>query len=101
MRTAVAALCIAGLLGLAAPASALDVRCAPDTGIGGEWPMQGQNLRSDRSQPAEKVLDAEAAAPLQPSWTFDVNRWTHVKDNEVTGYPVVDNGCVYVGSSTG
>src|SRR4051794_19603818 len=63
--------------------------------------MQGQNLRSDRSQPAEKVMDAVAAATLQPAWTFDANRWTHATNNEVTGYPVVDNGCVFVGSSTG
>ena len=63
--------------------------------------MQGQNLQSDRWQGAEHTLDTTGAATLQPVWTFDANRWTHATNNEVTGYPIVHDGCVFVGSSTG
>ncbi len=76
------------------------ITCAADA-PGGDWKLQGQNLSSDRTQPAEKVIESGQAALLQPIWTFDANRWTHVKNNEVTGYPVIADGCVYVGSSTG
>jgi polyvinyl alcohol dehydrogenase (cytochrome) len=77
-------------------ARALEVHCAPAAG-GGDWPVMGGDLRSSRTQPAERSIKP----PLTAVWTFDANRWTHTTDNEVTGYPIVADGCVFVGSSTG
>ena len=102
MRHRRIALLAAAALSLALPrvVGAHEAACEP-AGAGGDWPMFGQNIQSDRAQPAERVIDAQAAATLRPVWTFDANRWTHTVDNEVTGYPVVVGGCVFVGSSTG
>jgi polyvinyl alcohol dehydrogenase (cytochrome) len=85
----------------ATPASAHDKGCAGPSAGGGQWPSQGNGVLSNRTQPAERIIDAVAAATLQPAWTFDANRWTHGTNNEVTGYPIVVDGCVFVGSSTG
>src|SRR4051794_24665499 len=83
------------------PAHALTVHCGAAQEQLGEWPMFGQNVRSDRRQPAEHGLTDGAAATLAPIWTFDANRVTHDDHNEVTGYPVEKDGCLFVGSSTG
>jgi len=78
-------------------AKALNVGCATTNPPGGDWPMFSHDLEGSRTQPAEhRVLP-----PVLPLWTFDANFWTEQKNNEVTGYPIVSNGCVYVGSSTG
>jgi len=86
---------------LVAPAGALPVPCGPRQAQLGEWPMFGGNVRSDRHQALEHGLTDGAVASLAPVWTFDANRVTHEANNEVTGYPVQKDGCVYVGSSTG
>ena len=82
-------------------ADAHDVSCAPPRAQAGEWPLFGRDVASSRSQGLSHGIDLVGALTLQPSWTFDANRWTHVTGHEVTGYPVVAGGCVYVGSSTG
>jgi polyvinyl alcohol dehydrogenase (cytochrome) len=79
----------------------MTVTCAEPQRQLGEWPMIGRDVQSNRSQPLEHGIDAAAAATLAPAWTFDANRWTHGTNNEITGYPVEKDGCVYVGSSTG
>jgi polyvinyl alcohol dehydrogenase (cytochrome) len=77
------------------------VECArSDTG-GGEWPQFGLDLAGSHNQTGEHLIDAVAAATLTPAWTFDANFWSKTSNNEITGYPVVSGGCVYVGSSTG
>jgi polyvinyl alcohol dehydrogenase (cytochrome) len=104
MRTARLLLLFAVLvLGcLVVPAArALTVSCGPRQEQLGEWPMFGRDVQSDRDQPAEHGLTDGAAATLAPVWTFDADRVTHQQHNEVTGYPVEKDGCVYVGSSTG
>lgn len=58
--------------------------------------MAGHDLEGSRTQPT-----ATFRLPLVPAWTFDANRWTHRSNNEITGYPIVSDGCVFVGSSTG
>lgn len=88
-------------VGLVAPVQALDVRCGPRQAQLGEWPVFGGNVRSDRNQALEHGLTDGAVAGLAPTWTFDANRVTHGTNNEVTGYPIVKDGCVFVGSSTG
>src|SRR4051794_6748357 len=79
------------------PARGLEVSCAAPDAPGGDWPMYGQDLAANRVQSAERVVHPL----LRPLWTFDANFWTRTTNNEVTGYPVVADGCVYVGSSTG
>jgi polyvinyl alcohol dehydrogenase (cytochrome) len=75
--------------------------CAPSNHVGGDWPRFGNQLDGSRSQPKEKLIDAVGAATLGPAWTFDANFWSDETNNEITGYPVVANGCVFVGSSQG
>jgi polyvinyl alcohol dehydrogenase (cytochrome) len=63
--------------------------------------MFGRDVASTRNQSQEHFLTVTKAAALTPAWAFDANRWTHMVNNEVTGYPIVADGCVYVGSSVG
>lgn len=78
-----------------------DVGCATSIPGGGVWPQFGMDLAGSRHQTAGSLIDAGDAARLQPAWTFDANFWTRGTNNEITGYPIVAGGCVYVGSSTG
>jgi polyvinyl alcohol dehydrogenase (cytochrome) len=105
--SAVAAALVAALVMLGpGPVAAEHAACAPATVSGGEWAQIGSDLAGTRSQPNEHHLDGLRAAQLEPAWTFDANR-ASVQDgqfasgSEVTGYPVVADGCVYVGTSTG
>src|SRR3954447_15320695 len=84
-------------VGLMVPARGLDVSCATPNVPGGDWRMYGQDLAAHRVQSGEHVVHPL----LRPVWTFDANFWTRTKNNEITAYPVVADGCVYVGSSTG
>lgn len=63
--------------------------------------MMGLNVKSDRHQTAEVLLTPARAATLQPAWVFDANRNSHTTNSEITGYPTVADGCVFVGTSTG
>ena len=83
------------------PVLAHDVGCAEETPFGGHWPMFGGNVRADRHQMAERTINRDNVTLLEPEWTFDADRATRSSGNEVTGYPVESDGCVYVGSSTG
>lgn len=96
---------IAGILALsvvpgAAPAAS-PFSCASGPSAGGDWPRFAKQLDGSRNQTSEKLLDAPAAATLAPEWTFDANFWTDSDNNEITGYPIVAEGCVFAGSSTG
>ena len=82
-------------------ASSHEVSCAERRAQAGEWPMFGRDVASSRSQTLSHGIDLTGALTLQPAWTFDANRWTHTGSHEITGYPVVAGGCVYVGSSAG
>lgn len=82
------------------PASARTV-CASDAHAGGEWRRMGGDLGHSRHQSAEGVLDRMRAPLLQPAWTFSANEASGGFWNEITGYPIVADGCVFVGSSTG
>jgi polyvinyl alcohol dehydrogenase (cytochrome) len=90
------------VVGVVAPVSrALDTTCATTPSLGGDWPQIGNDLTSTRTQPAEHTISGSTATFLQPAWTFDANFWTKQPNNEVTGYPIEADGCVFVGSSTG
>jgi len=99
-----AGIAAAGLLVSAAvvafPAAARTV-CEPDAHPGGEWRRMGYDLGHSRHQPAEHVLDRLVAPLLQPRWTFSANKAAETFWSEITGYPIVADGCVFVGSSTG
>lgn len=77
--------------------------CAPDSGpvAGGEWRRMGQDLGHGRNQPDEHAIGRVQAATLAPAWTFSVNEATGTMFNEVTGYPIVADGCVFFGSNGG
>ena len=91
------------ILGVLSPAGIgrAHATCAPEASIGGEWRRAGKQLTGEREQNQEHFLDVDAVSRLQPAWTFDANEETLTQGNEVTGYPIVANGCVYVGTSTG
>jgi polyvinyl alcohol dehydrogenase (cytochrome) len=59
----------------------------------------GRDLTATRSQSEESLLDTATATRLSPAWVFDANRASGMPNNEVTGYPIVAAGCVFVGSS--
>jgi polyvinyl alcohol dehydrogenase (cytochrome) len=101
--TSYALLAVMALLwGLLSPvAVAHDVTCAAPQRSTGEWPMFGNDVSSTRHQPTAPALNAVSVQTLTAAWTFDARRVTHQENNEITGYPVVADGCVFFGSSAG
>ncbi|MHB8512683.1 MAG: outer membrane protein assembly factor BamB family protein [Actinomycetota bacterium] len=75
--------------------------CGNAAAAGGDWRQFGNQLTGDRTQPQESFLNSERAALLSPAWTFDADKVTGSSNNEITGYPIEADGCVFVGSSTG
>ena len=88
------------------PAAAAPPACAGKSASGGEWTQLSNDLAGTRNQSEEFHLGALQVATLEPAWTFDANRGSvhegaFATSSEVTGYPVIADGCVFVGSSTG
>ncbi|MDQ3962399.1 MAG: PQQ-binding-like beta-propeller repeat protein [Actinomycetota bacterium] len=75
--------------------------CAKPDHPGGDWPMMGHDYHHTRHQPAEKEIGPLEAATLAPAWTVSANDASGAENNEITGYPIVADGCVYAASSTG
>lgn len=75
--------------------------CAKAGHKGGDWPMFGGDFGGSHSQPKEDKIGLVEAATLTAAWSFSANAATGQTTNEITGYPVIADGCVYVGSSTG
>jgi outer membrane protein assembly factor BamB/plastocyanin len=101
IRRAVAAAALAAAL-LVVPASAGAAQlpgCAKPDVPGGEWQGYGRDLANSRTQFQEKVLGAADAATLTPAWTFSTVKAGGGGD--ITGTPVVVDGCMYVASSEG
>lgn len=86
---------------LATVPSAATAVCRNDRHPGGNWPRMGYELGHTRHQPAENTISRSLAATLTPAWSFSANEATGEMWNEITAYPIVANGCVYVGSSRG
>ncbi len=82
------------------PASARTV-CEPDAHPGGEWRRMGYDLGHTRHQPGEATIGRTDVPLLEPAWTFSVNEATGGFGGEITGYPVVADGCTFVGAHTG
>lgn len=96
----VAALIVPALVGLPQPVTA-KASCADPSASGGEWTMMHYDYRATRHQDAENEIGPAQAATLAPVWTFSANNASGESNNEITGYPIVADGCVYIGSSTG
>lgn len=99
-----ATLAIVAMLAGAFPAPAAladrtDATCSSTHPGGGDWPMFGGDLTGTRNQSFEHYLDVQRVASLTPKWVFDANRASGMPNNEVTGYPIIADGCVFVGSS--
>lgn len=95
------AIALTGTLAPAATRAATPYTCAPANVPGGEWRTFSRDLDGRREQRQEHLLDVQRVASLEPKWTFDANWWTEGSNNEITSYPIIADGCVYVGSSTG
>ena len=85
------------------PASgAKNLGCAKANHKGGDWPSYGHDISNTRTQPREKKIDASNAATLESKWVFDTSSQQGVLDGGgFQNTPVVADGCVYAGSSTG
>src|SRR3982074_860528 len=66
---------------------------------GGEWPSYGHDVANTRTQPEEQGLGPTAVPGLTPAWVFSTS-----STGDGTGFnttPVVNNGCVFIGSFAG
>jgi polyvinyl alcohol dehydrogenase (cytochrome) len=73
--------------------------CAPVGVTGGEWRTYGHDLANTRHQDRERSI-AHADVPLlRPAWTFSTV--DAGGSGDLTGTPIVADGCVYVGSNRG
>lgn len=95
---------LAAILGVPGPGSAV-TECAPTTATGGgpwpggEWRSYGGDQSNTRNQAAETTIGTAQVTTLAPVWTFTTPGAG--ADGDVTGTPVVADGCVYVGTTTG
>ena len=90
---ALIALIAAMLLPAAAGAKAT---CAKAQHPGGEWRSYNHDLANSRTQPDEKKIGLAEAATLMPVWQFDTGN-----GDDVSGTPVIADGCVYFGGIGG
>lgn len=73
--------------------------CAPARHAGGDWPSYGHDLSNTRSQPAEHTLAPTSVPTLHKAFAFSASQAGG--DGDFTGTPVVADGCVFIGSTTG
>jgi polyvinyl alcohol dehydrogenase (cytochrome) len=101
-RLLIAAGLVAG--SLAAPgltaAHAAPPGCAQNEKPGGEWRSYGRDYSNTRHQEREKVLSPADAPLLRPAWRFSTVKQGEA-EGDITGTPVVADGCVYVGTNRG
>jgi polyvinyl alcohol dehydrogenase (cytochrome) len=81
----------------AAPAAANAARGGARTSAGGEWRVYGHDAANTRSQPAERALGPARAATLTKAWAFSTASVGDAAGFQST--PVVDRGCVFLGST--
>ncbi|HJR45742.1 MAG TPA: PQQ-binding-like beta-propeller repeat protein [Actinomycetota bacterium] len=70
--------------------------CARSQHPGGEWRSYNHDLSNTRTQPDEKTIGLAEAATLQPVWQFDTEN-----GDDVSGTPVIADGCLYFGGIGG
>ena len=66
---------------------------------GGEWRTFGHDDANTRHQDRERVISPGDAPTLSPAWTFST--LDNPGDGDITGTPVVADGCVYVATNRG
>jgi outer membrane protein assembly factor BamB len=71
--------------------------CA-DPAEGGEWRTYGGDLQNTRSQPLETVIGPDNVGDLEPAFVFDT---ASNGGGIVNSTPIVADGCVYFGTSSG
>lgn len=102
LRVALAAAALAAIVG---PGPAQAASCAPTTTTegqpwpGGEWRSYGHDLSNTRHQAQETTIGTLEAVQLAPVWTFSTTEAGG--DGDVTGTPVIADGCLYLGTTTG
>ena len=80
-------------------AGAATGHCAPAKHAGGDWPVYGHDYANTRSQPAEKTIGPVQAASLKKA--FVVSASDAGGDGDFTGTPIIADGCLFMGSTTG
>jgi polyvinyl alcohol dehydrogenase (cytochrome) len=91
---------VAAVLGpVAAVAEDAPATCAPARHPGGEWASYGRDLSNTRHQRAEKVIGTGNVTTLAPAWVMSTEGMGGAGD--ITGTPVVSEGCMYIGSNRG
>jgi polyvinyl alcohol dehydrogenase (cytochrome) len=73
--------------------------CAAKKHAGGDWPMFGHDFSNTRTQPAEKTIGPVQAATLTKKFSVSANQAGG--DGDFTGTPIVTDGCLFMGSTTG
>lgn len=73
--------------------------CGPAGVPGGEWRSYGHDLSHTRHQERERVISPGDVPLLTPAWTFSTVDAEGAGD--ITGTPVVADGCLYVGTNRG
>ena len=73
--------------------------CGPAGVPGGEWRTYGHDLSQTRHQDRERVIAPADVPLLTPAWTFSTTDAEGAGD--ITGTPVVADGCLYVGTNRG
>lgn len=76
--------------------AAAKASCAKANHPGGEWRTYNHDFSNTRTQPQEKKIGLAEAATLRPAWMFDTG-----KGGDVSGTPVIADGCVFIGGADG
>ena len=92
-----AALVVCATVIFAVPAAAAAAPCSAKASVSGEWPVYGHDAANTRSQPPEHALDPAKAASLTKAWSFSTASVGDAAGFQST--PVVDRGCVFLGST--
>ncbi len=96
-----AAIVLAGILLTLLTATDAAAATSPCTGrdAGGSWPSYGHDHANTRSQPDEHAIGPAAVSKLTVDWVFST---TSTQDGSgFNATPIVDGGCVFVGSAGG
>jgi outer membrane protein assembly factor BamB len=99
LRFAIAAALAAGALTAGPAEAAPPPGCATTAAPGGEWRTFGHDYSNTRTQDQEKVISAADAPLLSPAWTFSTV--DAGGEGDITGTPIVADGCAYVATNRG
>jgi outer membrane protein assembly factor BamB len=77
--------------------------CSDKESPGGEWRTYGHDLANTRSQDKEKLISPADVPLLSPAWSFSTatGEGDNKSEGDITGTPIVADGCVYVATNRG